>query len=56
MYQRALGPRELEALQVIEQQPGITVADLAEAMGVSMQRIWQIVGRLELGRLRREAT
>ena len=45
-----LGPRELEAFDMIEQRPGITVAELANAMGLSMQRTWQIVGRLELGR------
>ena len=52
---RSLGPRELEALALIERRPGITgVAELAEAMGVSMQRAWQIVGRLEIGRVRGE--
>jgi hypothetical protein len=39
---------------VIEQRAGITVAELADAMGLSMQRTWQLVGRLELGRVRRE--
>jgi hypothetical protein len=51
---RSLAPRELEALDLIEQRPGVTVAELAGAMGVSMQRAWQYVGRLELGRVVRE--
>jgi hypothetical protein len=38
----------------VEQRPGITVAELADTMGVSMQRAWQYVGRLEAGRVRRE--
>ena len=54
LHLRSLGPRELEALALIEQRPGMTVAELADAMGVSMQRVWQIVGRLELGRVRRD--
>jgi hypothetical protein len=29
LYLRTLGPRELEALDLIERQPGITIADLA---------------------------
>jgi DNA-binding MarR family transcriptional regulator len=56
LYAHSLGPRELEALGLIEQHPGITVAELADVMGVSMQRAWQYVGRLELGRVRRGAT
>jgi uncharacterized membrane protein len=54
LYPRTLGPREREALHLVERRPGITVAELAEAMGVSMSRAWQIVGRLEAGRLRLE--
>jgi hypothetical protein len=38
---------------MIEQRPGITIP-LAEAMGVTMTRAWQYVGRLEIGRVRRE--
>ena len=49
-----LGPREREALSLIEQQPGLTVAHLADGLGVGMTRTWQIVGRLERGRVRRE--
>lgn len=30
----------------------ITVAELADEMGVSLNRAWQYVGRLEAGRLR----
>ena len=41
-------PRELEALRIVEQRPGITIAELADKLGVSMQRVWQIVGRLEV--------
>ncbi len=54
LFVRTLGPREREALGLIEQRPGTTVADLADALGVGMTRAWQIVGRLELGRVRRE--
>jgi Winged helix-turn-helix DNA-binding len=49
LHVRSLGPRELDALGLIEQRPGIPVAELAEAMGMSMARAWQYVGRLELG-------
>lgn len=55
LYLRSLGPRELEALRIVEQRPGITIAELADELGVTMQRVWQIVGRLEAGRVRREA-
>jgi Winged helix-turn-helix DNA-binding len=41
---------------MIEQRPGITVAELAEAMGLTMTRAWQYVGRLEGGRVRRETS
>ena len=50
LFVRTLGPREREALDLIEQRPGLTVADLAATLGVGMTRAWQIVGRLELGR------
>jgi hypothetical protein len=33
----------------------LTVAELAEALGISRSRAWQIVRRLELGRVRRES-
>lgn len=51
LYPRMLGPRELEALRLIEQGPGISVAELADAMGVSMSRAWRYVGRLEASRV-----
>lgn len=54
LYPRTLGPREREALRLVEQRPGLTVADLADALGVSMTRAWQILGRLELAQVRRE--
>jgi len=56
LHARKLGPRELELLDRVEQRPGITVAELADVLGVSMQRTWQIVGRLEIGRVRREGS
>jgi molybdenum-dependent DNA-binding transcriptional regulator ModE len=54
LYVQSLGPREQEALRAIEKRPGITVAELAKKMDVSMQRTWQYVGRLEASRVRRE--
>lgn len=57
LYVRSVGPREREALRIIEQRPGITPAQLADEMGVGLKRIWQIVGRLEYDRgVRRERT
>jgi DNA-binding MarR family transcriptional regulator len=56
LYPRPLGPRELDALRLVKQRPGITVAELADELGVTMQRVWQIVGRLGLGRVRSEAS
>jgi predicted DNA-binding protein (UPF0251 family) len=54
LYVRSLGPREVEALRLIEQRPGLTVEALALEMGVGMSRMWQIVGRLDRGCVRRE--
>jgi uncharacterized membrane protein len=54
LYITTLGPREREALALIEEQPGVTIVDLANALEVSMSRMWQIVGRLEVGRVRRK--
>jgi hypothetical protein len=34
-------------MRLFEQRPGITLAELAGEMGVTMQRAWQYVGRLE---------
>jgi DNA-binding IclR family transcriptional regulator len=44
---RSLGPREAEALRLVQERPGITIAELADVMGVSMSRVWQYVARLE---------
>jgi predicted DNA-binding transcriptional regulator AlpA len=54
LYARTLGPREREALAIVEQRPGITVSELQDALAVGRSRVWQIVGRLEASRLRRE--
>ena len=54
LYTRTLGPREAEALRLIEQHPGLTVAELADRLGVTTGRAHQIVRRLEVGRVRRE--
>jgi DNA-binding MarR family transcriptional regulator len=54
LYLRSLGPREREALGLIDERPGISVAELADALGVGTTRVWQIVGRLEERRVRRE--
>jgi hypothetical protein len=54
LFVTTLGPREREALGLIEQRPGLTVADLADALSVSRSRAWQIVRLLEAGRVRRE--
>jgi uncharacterized membrane protein len=48
----SLGPRERAALGIIESRPGITVAELRDELGVGKARIWQIVSRLERGRVR----
>jgi DNA-binding MarR family transcriptional regulator len=55
VYPRSLGPRKLEALRLVEQRPGITVEELAEEIGVTLQRAWQYVRRLAAGRVRRES-
>jgi hypothetical protein len=47
LFARSLGPREQEALTIVEQRPGITVLKLAEVLGVGMSRVWVIVGRLQ---------
>jgi DNA-binding IclR family transcriptional regulator len=47
----SLGPREAEALGLIQAQPGITVAELHDALGVGRARVWQIVNRLQAGRV-----
>ena len=47
LYVSALGPREHEALRLVEARPGISIAELADALNVGMTRVWQILGRLE---------
>ena len=49
-----LGPRESDALRLVEERPGITVSELAYALNLSMTRARQLVARLEGGRVRRE--
>jgi hypothetical protein len=34
---RSLGPREREALRLVQQHPGITVMDLADELGVTVK-------------------
>ena len=53
-FPRALGPREREVLELIERHPGIMASELADRLGVTTNRVWQIVRRLENGRVRRE--
>ena len=43
LYARSLGPREGEAFRSVEDQPGITIAELPDAVGSGMTRMWQIV-------------
>jgi DNA-binding MarR family transcriptional regulator len=54
LFVRPLGEREAEALALIERHPGITARELAAQLGVTTNRVWQIVRRLEAGRVRRE--
>jgi predicted transcriptional regulator len=54
IYARTLSPREVEALQRIEQNAGITVEELAETMGVGMKRVWQYLNSLQFGYVRLE--
>ena len=44
-----LTPREEEAARIVAERPGITFEELADALGVGVKRIWQIIGRLEYG-------
>ena len=47
-------PVEQRALTLIGQRPGVTVAELRDALAVGVVRVWQIVERLEwLGALHR---
>ena len=54
LFVRPLGEREAEALRLIEAHPGVAARALADRLGVTPNRVWQIVRRLERGRVRRE--
>lgn len=54
LYPRSLGPREQAALRLVHERPGITVEQLADALGVGMKRAWQYVERLEIHGVWRE--
>jgi hypothetical protein len=47
LFVARLGPREREALAVIEREPGITLEQLAERLGVTYGRAWQLVAHLK---------
>jgi predicted DNA-binding protein (UPF0251 family) len=47
LWATALGPRELEALRLIEARPGTTIKELRVALGITRGRVWQIVHQLE---------
>jgi DNA-binding MarR family transcriptional regulator len=53
-FPRSLGPREREVLELIERHPGIMARELADRLDVTTNRVWQILRRLENGRVRRE--
>jgi hypothetical protein len=46
------GPREREAQRIIEAHPGITIGELRDRLGVGKARAWQLVDRLQRGRVR----
>ena len=46
-----LTPQELEVMRLIAERP-MTVEHLREELGVSRNRIWQIIGRLERSHVR----
>jgi uncharacterized membrane protein len=50
---RAYSARETEALCLVTERPGITVAELRNVLGVGETRGWQIVARLEVELIRR---
>ena len=52
---RPYSERETEALRFVTERPGITVAELRDALGVGVPRGWQIVARLEVEHVRRAA-
>ena len=45
-------PTAKAALDLIASEPGISVADLGERLGVSMGRTWQIINILQYDRVR----
>jgi uncharacterized membrane protein len=51
---RPFSARETEALRIVTERPGISIAELRATLGVSTTRIWQIVARLEAELVRRE--
>jgi uncharacterized membrane protein len=51
---RPFSARETEALLIVTERPGITVAELRDTLGVGKTRIWQVVSRLEVELVRRE--
>ena len=46
-------PRAEEAARLVVERPGITVEEMAAALGVGMKRAWQILHFLERPRVRR---
>ena len=44
-------PTAKAALDLIASEPGISVADLGDRLGVSMGRTWQIINILQYGRV-----
>jgi hypothetical protein len=52
---RAKGQRSEDALRLISEQPGITVADAAKALGIGTTYLYRLLPRLEReGRIRKE--
>ena len=52
---RAHGQRSDDALKLIQQKPGITVADTAEALGIGTTYLYRLLPRLEReGKIRKE--
>ena len=52
---RAQGQRSDDALKLIQEKPGITVADTAEALGIGTTYLYRLLPRLEReGKIRKE--
>lgn len=52
---RTQGQRSEDALKLIREQPGITVADTAEALGIGTTYLYRLLPRLEReGKIRKE--